>query len=415
VTGLQIEAAPAVAGVVPVRRAALAFIFVTVALDMLSLGIIVPVLPKLVLAFEGGDSASAAAICGLFGTVYSAMQFVFAPLLGALSDRFGRRPVILLSNLALAVDYVIVALAPTVGWLFVGRVLSGICGASYTPAGAYIADVTPPERRAAGFGIISAAFGLGFVVGPALGGLAGSVNPRLPFWIAAGLGLANTLYGLLVLPESLPVERRAPFQWKRANPAGALMLLRSHAHVLGIAGVVFLAAIAHEVQPSLFVLYTDYRYGWDMRTVGLVLATLGVLSAVVGAGLVRVVVERLGERRTLLLGLASGACGFALYGLAPTTAVFFAGVPLVALWGLAGPAAQSLMTQQVDPTEQGQLQGAISGVQGVAFMIGPVLFTAVYAACIGTRTGWQLPGAPFLLAALLLATGFGLAWRVARR
>ena len=414
-TGLQIEAAPAVAGVVPVRRAALAFIFVTVALDMLSLGIIVPVLPKLVLAFEGGDSASAAAICGLFGTVYSAMQFVFAPLLGALSDRFGRRPVILLSNLALAVDYVIVALAPTVRWLFVGRVLSGICGASYTPAGAYIADVTPPERRAAGFGLISAALGLGFVVGPALGGLAGSVNPRLPFWIAAGLGLANTLYGLLVLPESLPVERRAPFEWKRANPVGALMLLRSHAHVLGITGIVFLAAIAHEVQPSLFVLYTDYRYGWDTRTVGLVLAALGVPSAVVGAGLVRVVVERLGERRTLLLGLAFGACGFGLYGLAPTTAVFFAGVPLVALWGLAGPAAQSLMTQQVDPTEQGQLQGAISGVQGVAFMIGPVLFTAVYAASIGTRTGWQLPGAPFLLAALLLATGFALAWRVARR
>ena len=414
-TGLQIEAAPAVAGSVPVRRAALAFIFVTVALDMLSLGIIVPVLPKLVLAFEGGDSASAAAICGLFGTVYSAMQFVFAPLLGALSDRFGRRPVILLSNLALAVDYVIVALAPTMGWLFVGRVLCGICGASYTPAGAYIADVTPPERRAAGFGIISAAFGLGFVVGPAMGGLAGSVNPRLPFWIAAGLGLANTLYGLLVLPESLPVERRAPLQWKRANPVGALMLLRSHAQVLGIAGVVFLAAIAHEVQPSLFVLYTDYRYGWDTRTVGLVLAALGVLSAVVGAGLVRVVVERLGERRTLLLGLAFGACGFAFYGLAPTTAVFFAGVPLVALWGLAGPAAQSLMTQQVDPTEQGQLQGAISGVQGVAFMIGPLLFTPVYASFIGGGSSWQLPGAPFLLAALLLATGFAVAWRVTRR
>ena len=321
VTGLQAEAAPAVAGAVPVRRAALAFIFVTVALDMLSLGIIVPVLPKLVLAFEGGDSASAAAICGLFGTVFSAMQFVFAPLLGALSDRFGRRPVILLSNLALGVDYAIVALAPTVRWLFVGRALAGICGASYTPAGAYIADVTPPERRAAGFGLISAAFGFGFVVGPALGGLAGSVNPRLPFWIAAGLSMANTLYGLLVLPESLPVERRAPFQWKRANPVGALMLLRQHAHVLGIAGVVFLAAIAHEVQPSLFVLYTDYRYGWDTRTVGLVLAAVGVLSAVVGAGLVRVVVERLGERRTLLLGLAFGACGFALYGLAPTGAV----------------------------------------------------------------------------------------------
>ena len=193
------------------------------------------------------------------------------------------------------------------------------------------------------------------------------------------------------------------------------MLLRSHAHVLGLAGVAFVSAVAHEVQPSLFVLYTDYRYGWDTRTVGLVLAAVGVMSAVVGAGLVRVAVERLGERRTLLLGLAFGACGFALYGLAPTGAVFFAGVPLLALWGLAGPSGQSLMTQHVDPSEQGRLQGAISGVQGVAFMIGPVLFTAVYAAFIGTRSGWQLPGAPFLLAALLLATGFAVAWRVTRR
>jgi MFS transporter, DHA1 family, tetracycline resistance protein len=205
-----------------------------------------------------------------------------------------------------------------------------------------------------------------------------------------------------------------PCPWTRANPVGALVLLRQHAHVLGIAGVVFLAAIAHEVQPSLFVLYTDYRYGWDTRTVGLVLAAVGVLSALVGAGLVRVSSNAC-ERRTLLLGLAFGACGFALYGLAPSGAAFFAGVPLPALWGLAGPSAQSLMTQQVDPSEQGHLQGAISGVQGVAFMIGPVLFTAVYAAFIGGRSGWELPGAPFLLAALLLATGFALAWRVARR
>ena len=394
--------------VAPVRKAALAFIFVTVALDMLALGIIAPVLPKLVLEFEGGNTAAAAAIVGLFGTLYSGMQFVFAPLLGAVSDRFGRRPVILLSNLGLGLDYIIIALAPSVRWLLVGRVLSGICGASYTTAGAYIADVTPAERRAAGFGLISAAFGLGFVVGPALGGLAGSVDPRLPFWIAAALCMANALYGLVILPESLPRERRA-------NPVGALLLLRRHAPVLGLAAVVFISAVAHEVQPSTFVLYTDYRYGWDTRTVGLVLAAVGVSSAIVGAGLVRVVVDRLGERRSLLLGLAFGASGFAVYGLASTGTVFWAGIPLLALWGLAGPAAQALMTRQVASTEQGRLQGAISGVQGVAFMIGPALFTATFAAFIGERTDWQLPGAPFLLAALLLATSFAVAWRVAPR
>src|SRR5262249_13531911 len=228
----------------------------------------------------------------------------------------------------------------------------------------------------------------------------GGVGRGLPFWVAAGLSLANALYGLMILPESLPPERRAGFQWRRANPVGALQLLSQHPHVLGIAAVLFIAAVAHEVQPSTFVLYTDYRYGWDTRTVGLVLAAVGVSSAVVGAGLVRVVVDRLGERRSLLLGLAFGACGFAVYGLAPTGAVFAAGIPLLALWGLSGPAAQALMTQQVDPSEQGRLQGAVSGLQGVAFMIGPVLFTATFAAFVGERARWQLPGAPFLLAAL---------------
>jgi len=275
--------------------------------------------------------------------------------------------------------------------------------------------VTPAERRAAGFGLISAAFGLGFVVGPALGGLAGSVDPRLPFWIAAGLCLANALYGLVILPESLPPEGRAAFDWRRANPVGALLLLRRHAQVLGLAAVAFISAVAHEVMPSTFVLYTDYRYGWDSRTVGLVLAGVGVSSAIVGAGLVRLAVDRLGERRSLLLGLAFGAIGFAVYGLAPTGAVFAVGIPLLALWGLAGPAGQALMTRRVDSTEQGRLQGAITGLQGVAFMIGPLLFTATFAAFIGERTDWHLPGAPFLLAAVLLAASFAVAWRVAGR
>jgi DHA1 family tetracycline resistance protein-like MFS transporter len=399
----------------PVRRAAFAFVFVTVALDMLALGVIVPVLPKLVLEFEGGDSATAAGIYGAFGTVFAAMQFLFAPLLGAVSDRFGRRSVILLSNVGLGLDYTLMALAPSVGWLFVGRAIGGICAASFTTAMAYVADVTPPEKRAASFGMLNAAFGLGFVVGPAFGGLLGSVDPRLPFWVAAGLTFANTLYGLFVLPESLPPESRAPFAWRRANPVGALLFLREHGDLLGLAVVVFLYRVAHEVLPSTFVLYTDHRYHWDTFTVGIALAILGVSSAFVQALLVGPVVRRLGERWSLLVGLAFGVAAFAVQALAPTGTVFVIGLMLITLWGFASPSVQSLMTRQVEPTAQGRLQGAIAGLVGVAGTIGPVLFTAVFAAAIARDAAWQLPGAPFLLAGALTLAALAVAWRVARR
>ncbi len=397
----------------PARRAALVFIFVTVVLDMLAFGVVIPLLPKLVLQFEGGDSARAAAVYGLFGAVFAGMQFLFAPLLGALSDRFGRRRVILLSNLSLGLDYVIMALAPSLAWLLVGRLLSGICSASFSIPGAYIADVTPKEKRAASFGMLGAAFGLGFVVGPAFGGVLGQVNPRLPFWVAAGLSLGNFLYGFLILPESLPPERRAPLEWRRANPVGAMQMLRRHPEVFGIAGVVFLSALAHEALPSLWVLYTDYRFGWDTRTVGLTLAAVGVCSVAVQAGLVGAVVRRLGERLTLLLGLLFGVAGFGVSGLAVSGWLFCAGIPLIALWGIAGPSAQALMSQRVDASEQGRLQGAIAGLQGVSHMLGPVLFTGIFAASLSNRG--RLPGTPFLLSALLLVSSFGLALRVTKR
>jgi DHA1 family tetracycline resistance protein-like MFS transporter len=394
------------------RRATLAFIFVTVALDMLALGIIVPVLPKLVLAFEGGDSARAATIYGVFGTIFAAMQFVCAPMLGALSDRFGRRPAILLSNLGLGLDYVLMALAPSLTWLFVGRTISGICSASHTIPGAYVADVTPEDRRAGSFGLLSSAFGFGFIVGPAVGGLAGSVSPRLPFWIAALLSLANFCYGLFVLPESLPPERRAAFTWSRANPAGALSLLRQHGELTGLAAVAFLSYWAHEALPSTFVLYTDHRFGWTKRTVGLVLAALGVGSVVVQGGLVRPVVARLGERRSLLVGIAFGLSGFLTHGLAPTGALFCLGIPLVSLWGLWGPSAQGIMTRRVTATEQGRLQGALAALRGVGGLVGPGLFTGVFAAAVAGGRSSALSGAPYLLAGGMLAVAFGIAWRV---
>jgi DHA1 family tetracycline resistance protein-like MFS transporter len=242
------------------------------------------VLPKLILQFKGLDSAKAAAAVGVFGTMFAAMQFFFAPMLGAVSDRYGRRPAILLSNLGLGLDYILMALAPSLAWLFVGRAISGICAASFSVPSAYIADVTPPEKRAAGYGMIGAAFGLGFVIGPAFGGILGDANPRLPFWIAAGLSLANGLYGLFILPESLPADKRAPFSWKRANPVGSFFLLRKYPEVWVIAAVAFFSYLAHEVLPSMWVLYTDYRYHWSARAIGMTLAVVGIFSSASRSG-----------------------------------------------------------------------------------------------------------------------------------
>ena len=401
--------APAPSGPAPARKAAVAFIFVTLLLDALALGVSVPVLPKLVLRFEGGDSAHAAAVFGLFGMAFSVMQFLLAPVLGALSDRLGRRPVILLALTGLGLDYVVMALAPSLAWLFVGRLLSGACAANYSTAAAYIADVTPPEARAKSFGLLGAAFGIGFVIGPAIGGVLGEVSLRMPFWVAAGLTLANAAYGLLVLPESLPPEHRSRFDWRQANPIGALQLVGRYRNLLGLVAVLFLYRVAHDVQPSMWVLYTDYRYHWDARTVGLMLALMGVLGAITSATLVGPIVRVLGARAALIFGLACGAIGFTIYGLAPTSVLFCAGIPFVAGWFVSGPAAQTLLTSRVDPSEQGRLQGALASVQGVASVIAPGLFTGVFATAIG-RPGAELPGAPFLLAAALLLAGAAVAW-----
>jgi MFS transporter, DHA1 family, tetracycline resistance protein len=396
-------------------RAAVAFIFVTILLDMFALGLIMPILPKLVESFVENDTASAARIFGLFGTAWALMQFFFSPILGGLSDRFGRRPVVLLSNFGLALDYVLMALAPSLSWLFLGRVISGITSASVSTAFAYIADITPAEQRAAVFGKIGAAFGAGFIVGPAVGGLLGGTDPRLPFWVAAALSFANTLYGLLILPESLPRDRRSPFRWKSANPIGALHLLRSDSVLAGLSVVNFIAQVAHVVLPSTFVLYATYRYGWDARTVGATLAVVGICAMAVQGVAIGPVVRRLGERRALLFGLGCGAIGFLIFGAATTGALFWIGIPIMALWGVAGAATQALMTRQVAPDQQGQLQGAISSVQSVSQLVGPFLFTLTFAWFIGLHAPLKLPGAPFLLASVLLVLSLVIAMRVLAR
>lgn len=395
----------------PVNRGAVAFIFVTILLDMLALGVIMPILPKLVESFVGNDTAQAARIFGVFGTAWALMQFVFSPVLGALSDRFGRRPVVLLSNFGLAADYVLMALAPSLFWLFIGRVISGITSASISTAFAYIADVTPPERRAAVFGRIGAAFGAGFVFGPALGGLLGDIDPRLPFWAAAALSFANAIYGLLVLPESLSPEKRAPFRWRSANPIGALNLLRSNAVLAGLSMVNFIAQVAHVVLPSTYVLYATYRYGWDSKTVGLTLAMVGMCAMVVQGLAIGPIVRVLGERKALLLGLSCGAIGFVIFGSAPTGPLSWLGIPVMSLWGVSGAAIQSLMTRLVAADQQGQLQGATSSVQSVSQLVGPFLFTLTFAYFIGGSAPLHLPGAPFLLAAALMVVSVAIALR----
>jgi MFS transporter, DHA1 family, tetracycline resistance protein len=400
------------------RQAAVLFILVTVLLDMLSFGIIIPVLPKLVEGFFFGNTAQAAELYGLMGTAWAFMQFFCSPIQGALSDRFGRRPVVLLSNLGLGLDYIVMALAPNVAWLVAGRVISGMASSSFSTAGAYIADVTPPEQRAAAFGKIGMVFGLGFIFGPALGGWLGAIDPRLPFWGAAALSLMNACYGFVVLPESLPRDKRTPFLWARANPVGSLMLLRSHRELSGLATVSFLGYLAHTALPGVSVLYMGYRYGWGTAGVGLMMAGVGVAATIVQGGLIRPITNRFGDRKTLLIGLLCGAAGFFVYGIAPEGWIFCLGIPVMAFWGLAGPATQSLMTRRVGSTEQGRLQGAIASINGVTGLIGPILFTQTFAYFIRSDSASSMPvefpGAPFILASLMLLGAAVVAWRATK-
>ena len=395
-------------------RAAFVFILIMVAFDFLAFGIIAPVLPDLIRQIEGGDFARASIITGYFGFAWATMQFIFSPILGGWSDRFGRRPVILISCFGLSIDYVFMALAPSLRWLFVGRLISGITTSNVSTAFAYITDVTKPEERAKPFGLVSAVFGLGFVIGPAVGGYLGNINLRFPFWAAAALSFGNALYGYFVLPESLPPERRAKSAWHMANPLGSLKLLCSNAELAGLSVVTTLYYLAHNSLPSMWALYTEYRYAWSRRDVGLSLSIVGVSAALVSGVLVGPFVRRFGERRSLLSGLFFGTLGFMGFALAARGWMILAVIPLIALWGIAAPAMQSLMSRHVDPSSQGKLQGAINSLRAITGMVGPVLFSQIFTLAISPRFGFHLSGAPYLLAALLLFSSLLLAADVTR-
>lgn len=394
--------------------AAFAFILVMVLFDFLAFGIIAPVLPDLIRQFEGGDFARASDIVGYFGFAWATMQFIFSPILGAWSDRFGRRPVILISCFGLSIDYVIMAMAPSTMLLFVGRIISGITTSNVSTAFAYVTDVSPPEKRARQFGLISAAFGIGFIIGPAVGGYLGNRNLRYPFWAAAALSLANALYGYFILPESLLPEKRAKSAWHMANPLGSLRLLRSHPELAGLSVVVTLYYLAHNSLPSMWALYTEYRYAWNRRDVGLSLAIVGVSAAIVSGVLVGPFVKRFGERLSVLAGLLFGTLGFVGFAMATHGWVLLAVIPFIALWGIAAPAIQSLMSRRVDASSQGKLQGAINSLRAITGMGGPVLFTQIFAVAISPRSSTHLPGAPYYLAAALLLSSLLLAVYVTR-
>ena len=394
------------------RKAALAFIFITVLIDVIAFGVIIPVLPHLVQQFVGGDTSVAAYWTGVFAFAFSLVQFFSAPIQGALSDRFGRRPVILLSCLGLGLDFVLMALAPSLAWLFVGRIISAVTSASFTTANAYIADVVPAERRAKSYGMIGAAFGLGFIVGPLIGGVLGDIDHRLPFWCAASLALLNFLYGLFVLPESHPVERRSKaFDWKHAKPMGGVKMLREYPHIWGLVAVVFLANFAHYVYPSTFVLFADAAYGWKEKQAGYVLAVVGLLSVIVNVMVVGRMVKALGERRAMMLGLACGTVGFVVYGLAGSGWLFLLGLPISALWAVAAPATMALVTQQVPADVQGRIQGSLGSLVSLAGIFAPALFAGAFGFFIGPSAPVHLPGVSFLLAALLLGIAALVAWR----
>ncbi len=384
------------------RAPAATFIFLTVMLDMLALGMIAPVLPRLIESFLSNDTSAAARMLGLFGTTFAAMQFFFSPVLGSLSDRFGRRPIVLLSNFGMGVDYLLMAWAPALPWLLLGRIVSGLTASSIPTAMAYMADVTPPEKRAASFGMLNAAFGVGFVLGPAMGGILGSVNPRLPFLVAAGLSLLNGLYGLFVLPESLTLEHRSPFSWKRANPIGSMAMLARSKALIGLSLLLLLGYIAQNSLTSVYVLYADYRFHWTDRTVGISLGVVGVFTILYGAFLVRPAVAKLGERRAIYLGLLFGALGYLGFGLSKTGLLLLFSIPLLNLMSIVWPSAQSLMSKGTAKNEQGQLQGAINGLRGGAGIIGPGLFTLIFARAVGDHAIIHAPGLPFFVAAACL-------------
>ncbi|HPD53825.1 MAG: TCR/Tet family MFS transporter [Bacteroidota bacterium] len=385
----------------PSNSKALSFIFITLLIDVIGLGIIIPVLPALIEQITGGDISEASRTGGWLTFAYAAMQFLFSPVIGGLSDRYGRRPVLLASLLGFGLDYILMGFAPTIGWLFLGRLIAGITGASYTTAGAYIADVSTPEKRAQNFGLIGVAFGVGFIIGPVLGGLLGHYSPRLPFFVAAGLALLNALYGYFVLPESLTPEHRRPFDWKRANPIGSLRHLGRYPVVLSLVISFVLLYLSGHATQSTWTFYTIEKFGWNEQWVGYSLGFVGLMVAIVQGGLIRIVIPKLGQKRSVFVGLTFYTIGFFLFAIATKGWMMFLFVVPFAMGGFAGPALQSIITSAVPANEQGELQGALTSLISLTSIFGPLMMTNLFSVFSAPDAPVYFPGAPFMMGALL--------------
>ena len=390
---------------------ALLFIFITVLVDVIGLGIIIPIVPKLIENLTGLGINEASKYGGWLLFSFAIMQFIFSPILGGLSDRFGRRPILLLSLFGLGLDYIFHAFAPSIAWLFVGRIIAGIMGASFSTATAYIADISSPEKRAQNFGLIGAAFGLGFIIGPVIGGISSKWGTNVPFLIAAGLTLLNVIYGYFVLPESLSKDNRRAFEWKRANPISSLKNLRKQPVVSGLVISLVLTFIASHAVQSNWSFYTMYKFNWTAEIVGYSLAVVGVLVAFVQGFLIRKIIPRLGQVKSIYLGMSFSALGLLLFGLASESWMMFAFLIPYCLGGIAGPSIQGVISSQVPANEQGELQGALTSLMSLCGVFGPLLMTNLFAFATAKNSTFHVPGAPFFLASCLTLVSFYLSYR----
>ena len=384
---------------------ALTFLFITVLIDVIGLGVIIPVLPKLIEELIGGSLSDASRYSAWLGVAYGLMQFVFSPVLGGLSDRYGRRPVLLISLFGLGLDYVFMALASGIAWLFVGRTIAGICGASFSTAGAYIADVSPPEKRAQNFGLLGVAFGVGFIIGPMIGGICGSWGARVPFFVAASFSLLNFIYGYFVLPESLAVANRRSFDWKRANPVGALLNLKRYPVISGLVITFLLLFMAGKSVESTWTFYTMLKFGWNTFWVGLSLSVVGILVAGVQGGLIRIVIPKLGQKKTVFIGLSLYVLGLVLFAFATKGWMMFAFLVPYCLGGIAGPALQGIMSSQVPVNAQGELQGALTSLMSLTTILGPLMMNSLFYYFTKENTPYYFPGAAFIAGAIMLFIG----------
>ncbi len=384
------------------KSAAIGFIFITMLIDITGWGIIIPVIPKLIQELISGDISEAAKIGGWLTFAYAITQFVFAPLVGNLSDKFGRRPIILISLFAFSMDYLLLAFAPTITWIFIGRIIAGITGASITTASAYIADVSTPENRAKNFGMIGAAFGLGFIIGPVIGGLLGQFGSRVPFYAAAVLCLLNFLYGYFILPESLSKENRREFSLKRANPIGAFLNLKKYPQLIGLVISIFLLYTASHAVHSNWSYFTIYKFNWDEKMVGISLGAIGLLVGIVQGGLIRVINPKLGNEKSIYVGMALYTIGMFLFATATQSWMMFAFLIPYCLGGIAGPAMQAVISSQVPANEQGEIQGTLSSLMSASAIVGPPIMSTVFYYFTHKTAPFQFAGAPFVLGGFLM-------------